>query len=228
MLQTEGEHAETGAQWPPIEVDVGQGYERRGNLFLRAVALQPTGTPMRIARTLSMTALLAVAWAPSAFASGDHQFHSMSVTAPGSRSQGWNGKLHDRARQELPLEAGKHVTTNAGVFVGVPCTLPWVPCGYIHEEQLRWMNTNGGNFILGSGSWEYRLQVTAPCSRSEGWRGELLHQGRPVVTRRKSIKTPFGTFVRKTSAHLWGQRGWFHVSWPSPTMARGNWPCGGD
>jgi hypothetical protein len=99
-----------------------------------------------------MAALLAVAWAPSAFASEDHQFYSISVTAPGSRSQGWNGKLLDRAQQELPLEAGKHVSTNAGAFAGVACSLPWVPCGYIHEEQLRWMNANGSNFILDGGS----------------------------------------------------------------------------
>lgn len=209
-----------------FEVDVGQGFERRGDLILQAVALQPAGTPMTIVRTLSMIAVLSLAWTPSAFASEDHPFYSVSVTAPGTRSQGWNGKLIDRMQGELPLEAGKRVSTNAGVFVGVPCTLPWVPCGYIHEEHLRWMNANGGNFILDSGSWAYRLHVTAPCSRSEGWRGELLHNGRPIVTRRKSIKTPMGPFVRKSSPYPWGQNGWFHVSWPASSMAPGSWPCG--
>ena len=223
-----GGNAEAGKHGPSIEVDVCQGFERRGYLILRAVTLEPAGTPMTMARTLSMIALLALAWAPSAFASEGQPFYSISVTAPGSRSQGWNGKLLDRMQRELSLEAGKQVSTNAGVFVGVPCTLPWVPCGYIHEEHLRWMNANGGNFILDSGSWEYRLHVTAPCSRSEGWKGELLHNGRVVVTRKKSIKTPFGSFVRRTSAHLWGQRGWFHVAWPSPSIAPGHWPCGGD
>ena len=180
---------------------------------------------MTFPRTLCMALLFATALIPSALAGNEHLFHSMTVTAPGTRSQGWSGKLHDATLQELPLESGKHVSTNAGVFVGVPCALPWVPCGYIHEEQLRWMNSNGSNFIMGNGAWEYRLYVTSPCTRSEGWRGELFHNGRAVKTRRKLVKTPMGTFVRKSSAQPWGQNGWFHVSWPASSMAPGNWPC---
>jgi hypothetical protein len=194
-------------------------------VYSGSCSLLLAGPPMTITRTLCLAILIALAWSPSAIAGDERLTYVMSVTAPGTRSQGWIGKLLDHQRQELLLEAGKHVSTNAGVFVGVPCTLPWVPCGYIHEEQLRWMNANGSNFILDRGSWEYRLYVTAPCTRSEGWRGELLHNGRAVKTRRSLLKTPMGTFVRKSSPHLWGQNGWFHVSWPASSMAPGNWPC---
>jgi hypothetical protein len=179
-------------------------------------------------RTLSLllfAATFAAITTPRAPAADARVFYDITVTAPGTRSQGWRGVLYDPSGAPLARPAGSVVETNAGPFVSVACDWPWVPCGFIHEDQLRWMQTNGGNFILGRDTWVYRLTVTAPCTRSEGWRGELLRNGQAVRTKKRRVPTPMGPFRRKTSAHLWGQTGWFHAAWPAAVIAPGHWPC---
>lgn len=177
-------------------------------------------------RTIVVVLAAAVVWESAAFASDQRLFYEIKVTAPGTRSQGWHGSLFDREGHELAVEAGQTVHTNAGDFVSVACTQPWIPCGLIHADQMRWMNRNGGNFVMDRGPWRYRLYVTAQCTRSEGWRGELLHDGRGAGTRVKIRRTPMGTFVRTASSHLWGRKGWFHISWPASVIAPDHWPCG--
>lgn len=172
---------------------------------------------------LGLTMLIGVARAADA-----RLFYDITVIEPGTRSQGWRGTLYDRDGQPVGLEPGRSFATNAGEFVGIGCGLPWIPCGFIHADQLRWMQENGGNMIMDSGAWTYRLNVTAECTRSEGWRGDLLHNGRPIDARQKRVRTPMGPFVRKTSPHPWGQTGWFPISWPLSVIAPGHWPCSSD
>ncbi len=180
---------------------------------------------MRTILSLLLTLTLTAALTPPASAADARLFYEITVTAPGTRSQGWRGVLYDPSGAPLARPAGSVVETNAGPFVSVACDWPWVPCGFIHEDQLRWMQTNGGNFIMGRDTWVYRLTVTAPCTRSEGWRGELLRNGQAVRTKKRRLPTPMGPFHAKTSAHLWGQSGWFHTAWPAAVIAPGHWPC---
>lgn len=180
---------------------------------------------MRILFLPLIAATLGAALTPPARAADARLFYEITVTAPGTRSQGWRGVLYDPTGTPLSRPAGSTVETNAGPFVSVACDLPWVPCGFIHADQLRWMQTNGGNFILGRDAWTYRLTVTAPCTRSEGWRGELVRNGHVLRPAKRRISTPMGPFRHKTSAHLWGQSGWFHTAWPAAVVAPGTWPC---
>lgn len=179
---------------------------------------------------LALLALVAawIVWPKQARSGeGARLFYEIVVTAPGTRSQGWHGTLFHRDGSAYALPAMMSVNTNAGVFAGVACAMPWAPCGAIHADQLAWMKTHGGNVVMDRGAWSFRLYAVAECSRSEGWRGELLHNGRPVPLSGKRVRTPMGPFVRKASPHLWGQNGWFPASWSAPMPAPGNWPCAG-
>jgi hypothetical protein len=151
-------------------------------------------------------------------------FYEITVTAPGTRSQGWHGTLFDRDGSALTAKPGDSVATNAGTFVAVACDHLWTPCGHIHEDLLAWMKTNAGNVIMDRKPWVYRLYVRAECSRSEGWRGELIHGGR-IIARGKRARTPMGPFVWHKGRYLWDQVGWLHVAWPKAAPAPGTWPC---
>jgi len=175
---------------------------------------------MRIA-----AALLALLIGMQTAAATERLFYDITVTAPGTRSQGWHGTLYDRDGHAMVVDADDTLQTNAGDFVGVECTQAWVPCGLIHSDMLRWMQTNPGNVIIDSKPWSYRLYVNAECSRSEGWRGELRHGGRLVKSKWKPVPTPMGPYAWKNSAYLWGQKGWFHRAWSAPSPAPHNWPC---
>jgi hypothetical protein len=87
-----------------------------------------------------------------------------------------------------------------------------------------WMKTNPGNIIMDRKPWVYRLYVRAECSRSEGWRGELLHDGR-IIGRANRVRTPFGPFTWHKGRNLWDQTGWIHVAWPKAAPGPGHWPC---
>ena len=175
---------------------------------------------------MTRTALIAVLpFVFPAHAATERLFYEITVTAPGTRSQGWHGTLYDPDGHAVVVEPDDVRQTNAGDFVGVVCAQAWTPCGFIHSDMLRWMQTNPGNVIMDRKPWVYRLYVGAECTRSEGWRGELLHGGRVVRPKTKRIATPFGPFAWKVSVHLWGQTGWFHKVWPGPSPAPHNWPC---
>lgn len=176
-------------------------------------------------RSLGIALALAVCWVTAAAAADEALFYEITVTNPGTRSQGWHGVLFDPAGHEVAAGPSQSWSTNAGDFVSVPCAQLWDPCGVIEADQLGWMKANGGNFIMDSGSWSYRLYVTAQCTRSEGWRGAVLHNGIPVKSWSGKLKTPMGPYIRKRSPHLWGQSGWFHKAWPSSVIAPGHWPC---
>ncbi len=62
-----------------------------------------------------------------------------------------------------------------------------------------------------SGQWEYRLVVTAPGSKSQGSRGELLFGGKPVdePARGNYFRTPWGEIHWVGNPGVpWGPHGW--------------------
>jgi hypothetical protein len=141
--------------------------------------------------------------------------YQITVTAPGTRSQGWHGTLYDKDGKPMQFEPGKTVKINAGEFVSVAETTPWTPYGMIHVDMVRWMKMANGNVIMDSEPWAYRLYVEREGSKSEGWRGELLH-GRGVISPPSGdapVETPMGPYHWMKNEHLWGRHAWFHVSW---------------
>jgi hypothetical protein len=141
--------------------------------------------------------------------------YQIDVTDPGSRSQGWHGTLYDKNGQAVQVAPGKTVHTNIGDFVSVAKADPWVPYGMIHVDQVAWMKTNNGNVIIDNQPWSYRLFVAQEGTKSEGWRGELLH-GHGIIGQpsdAKPLATPMGPYQWLSGKEPWQPKGWFHVSW---------------
>ena len=182
---------------------------------------------MKTGMMLLVALVAALAFGQSAHARGDRLVYQIEVTAPGSRSQGWHGTLYGRNGDAITIPPGETVTTPIGTFASVACTLPFRPCGMIRTDMIAWMKTHNGNVIMDSKSWAYRLYVTAEGTRSEGWRGELLHGGsavdappgssgrllKPIRAPSESLTTPMGPFSWQESHVPWGRHGWFPVSW---------------
>ncbi len=106
--------------------------------------------------------------------------YEITVIAPGTKSQNWYGALFDKNGKPIQVPSGQTVKLNVGEFVSVAQSHPGKPYGMIHADMLRWMKTASGNVIMDSEPWAYRLYVAREGSKSEGWRGELLH-GRGVI-----------------------------------------------
>ncbi len=143
---------------------------------------------------------------------GERLFYQIEVTNPGTKSQGWTGTLYDQNGSAMEVPAGQTVSTGAGSFESVNCQLLFIPCGMIHTRMVAWMKTHNGNVLMDS-NWTYRLYVIAEGSRSEGWRGELLNDGQSVQPPPETASTPMGPFQWSDSAQMWGDHGWFPVSW---------------
>ena len=116
-----------------------------------------------------------------AHASQQRLVYEITVTNPGSKSQGWHGTLYDRSGQPVQAEPSTRVKTIAGEFESVAESQPWVPYGMIHGDTLRWLKEHGADVIFDSEPWAYKLYVTNEGTKSQGFRGELL-RGRGVVT----------------------------------------------
>jgi len=147
--------------------------------------------------------------------SDERLVYQIEVTSPGMKNQGWHGTLYGKDGKPMPVEPGKIVHTHIGDFIGVANTAPFVPYGMIHVDQLAWMKTHNGNEVMDTEPWVYRLFVTLEGSKSEGWRGELLH-GRGVIGEPSDDKpqpTPMGPYRWLKGKALWDPKGWFHVSW---------------
>jgi hypothetical protein len=140
-------------------------------------------------------------------------FYQITVTNPGTRSQGWKGTLYDRGGQAIEVEPGKSVKTNAGEFVSVACKVLWVPCGLIQSDVANWMKTHAGNVVIDARRCEYRLHVSAEGSKSEGWRGELVWGDEIVAPHFERVLAPMGIFVWSENPAIWGLHGWFHEAW---------------
>ncbi|MEZ5960591.1 MAG: hypothetical protein R3C30_09230 [Hyphomonadaceae bacterium] len=185
---------------------------------------------LNIAFTLFLLALSACATRVSPQQSAHRDVHDrllyeISVTAPGTRSQGWRGTLYAPDGAPIVLQPGATIDTNVGVFVGVPCQNLWDVCGSVHEETLRWAQEHDANVILGQEPWTYRVFVRAECTRSEAWLGQLVRADQQIAPIGDDLTTAMGPFVAKGGALAFGQHGWFPVSWPSPDPGAGHWPC---
>ena len=143
--------------------------------------------------------------------------YQIDVTAPGMKSQNWYGTLYDKDGKPVPAQPGKIVHTNIGDFVCVAqnSTKPDAPYGMIHVDQVAWMKSHQGNELMGTEPWVYRLFVAQEGSKSEGWRGEILH-GRGVIgepSGNEPQPTPMGPYRWLRGKEPWQPTGWFHVSW---------------
>lgn len=150
--------------------------------------------------------------------------YEIVVTAPGTRSQGWQATLYDPAGDPIDAGPGQTVATPLGEFVSVPCNFPWDACGMIRTDMAEWMKTQQANVIMDSGPWIYRMYVDGEGSSSEVWTSTLLHvdaeiptnpDGNPLTG--SEIDTPMGPFrTGSSTAFGWAQAGWFPLSWQEP------------
>ncbi len=163
-------------------------------------------------------------------------YYELEVSLAGTRSQGVRGRLFERSGRSVSVNAagavvaehdagGGVLLTNTGAFTQRPRVHLWDVSGMINASMLPPQRINNPSV---QGPTLFRLFVSAECSRSEGWRGELVSvrggvQIPPVDE--EPIDTPMGRFVYRSSPHPWGQHGWFPEAWPAPAPGPGRWPC---
>lgn len=162
-------------------------------------------------------------------------YYELEVSLAGTRSQGVRGRLFEPSGRSVSVDAGGAIVaehddgggallTNTGDFTQRPRVHLWDVSGMINEAMLPPQRINNPAV---EGPTLFRLFVSAECSRSEGWRGELLSArgAAPLPRGNESIETPMGRFVYRSSPHPWGQHGWFPETWPAPQPGPGRWPC---
>lgn len=133
--------------------------------------------------------------------------YEITVTAPGTHSQGWHGTLYDESGHVMQVETGKKVMTDIGELVSIAPVEGqiWKPYGLISTDQKI------ENIIMPE-SWSYKLYRTNTGSRCPSWRGELLRGGSVVkpLANSESVQTPMGPFIW-LEANV--PHGWVHQSW---------------
>lgn len=129
----------------------------------------------------------------------EYTFYKITETAPGTRSQNWQGTYY-KGGDAVPLAAGQVVdyvanpVMRTGVFhfVGVPCTAPGKPCGAILDTMRMAPN------IIMKGVWTYRLFGVSlyRCGGLDVF-SELTRDG-VVLTEKDAVNseiaTPMGVF----------------------------------
>jgi hypothetical protein len=167
--------------------------------------------------------------------SAERLYYELEVSLAGTRSQGVRGRLFDPSGRSVAVSpagaviaesdaSGGVLLTNAGAFAQRPRVHLWDVSGMINLALLPPQQINNPAV---DGPTLFRLFVSAECSRSEGWRGELSAApgAPPVPPSNEPIETPMGRFSYRSSPHPWGQEGWFPEAWPPPEPGRGRWPC---
>ncbi|MGD9980574.1 MAG: hypothetical protein AB7H66_08405 [Hyphomonadaceae bacterium] len=138
--------------------------------------------------------------------------YQITVTAPGTRSQGWRGTLYEADGSPIALAPGARVETPAGRFVGVACAHPWSACGSIEEGMVRWMQTHQHNIPMRE-RWTYRIYARG--FYGDRLEGELVRDGAPVEAIEQAA-TPMGAYRWIDAAEgtaTASRRGWWHESW---------------
>lgn len=175
-------------------------------------------------------------------ARGERLFYELEVTLPGSRSQGVRGRLYDRQGRQVAVAAngaivantdsdaaqsapsGGSIRTDVGTFVSRPHVNLWDVAGMINAAMLPAQRMNDPSV---RGPILFRLYVHGECTRSEGWRGELLttRGGDPIAPSNQPVQTPMGRFVYRPRSNLFGEEGWFPEAWPRAQVGPDTWPC---
>jgi hypothetical protein len=170
-----------------------------------------TGMNMRKAVGVGLlAAAVLVLTATPLLAARERMFFEIVESDPGSRSQGWRGSVFDERGLAMQLMPGQTVKMPGGSVTGVACVMPWVPCGAILTVMLHGPNLDRAENVIMEGEWSYRLFVSAPGSKSEAVRGELLLDGEVVRPEPgvRATKTPMGVFIWTESPNPWGPHGW--------------------
>lgn len=138
--------------------------------------------------------------------------YQITVTAPGTRSQGWRGTLYQADGAPIALAPGARVNTPAGRFVGVACQHPWSACGAIEESMVRWMEDHQHNIPMRE-RWTYRIYARG--FYGDRLEGELTRDGARVEPARQ-VATPMGPYrwIESTDDTTTStRRGWWHEGW---------------
>ena len=93
-----------------------------------------------------------------------------------------------------------------------------------HADTLEWMKSSVGDIIMDANRWEYLLYVTAEGTKSEGWRGAILHGSGMVETQIAGVLTPMGPFRWSENPERFGWHGWFHEAWGPKSKAASGIP----
>jgi hypothetical protein len=153
--------------------------------------------------------------AQPAHAARERLLYETVEDAPGSKSQGWLGTLYDTDGVAMKVEPGQTVKTVVGVFSGVACAKPGVPCGVLPLKMLHGVE-HADNVIMDE-NWSYRIFVVTGGARNGSMRGELS-RGRTIVKPEidgKEVKTPMGGFLWVENPFAFGAHGWVPQARPS-------------
>lgn len=157
------------------------------------------------------TVLFAAAPAPAA---APQLVYDIIVTQPGTRSQGWRGRLYDEEGTALAIPAGWRVATPLGTFESVACPHMWSACGMIREDMLAWMASGPAVNTLDGTAWVFRVNRIAGPDGAAAWQGELTRDGVAAAPSEAPVATPMGDFRigdPAVAGLTWS--GWAPASW---------------
>lgn len=182
-------------------------------------------------RALVLTAMLAVASgcagaeagpvsSPIRPAADAVPVYQLTVTNPGTRSQGVRGTLY--AADGTAIAAGgdpfsdapmpQPADTPVGHFEWVRCANLWSVCGY---QRMQPGETRSGidNQVTIGGVTDFRI-VRVPGANAPAYRGELLDSGKLVTPKGDRAETPLGPMVRHEGLFMGMQwHGWLPAAW---------------
>jgi hypothetical protein len=154
-------------------------------------------------------ALTLIAMAAPTRAADERLAYEIVLTLPGTRSQGWHGRLYDAEGKPVTAAPGTRVATDVGELVSVARTSGqmWKPFGMVPAAP-------GMRNDTAREPWSYRLYTTGLGTSCPAWRGDLVRAGTSLAAPADGaeVATPWGPFV-------WvRERGWSHKSWSVRTV----------
>ncbi len=146
--------------------------------------------------------------------------YQLTVTNPGTRSQGVRGVLLDANGKPLAepddlfgnSTEPPPVETPVGHFEWVRCAALWSVCGYQRIQPGEAKSAIDNQPSIG-GMTEFRI-VRGPGANLPVYRGEIYNAGKLVQPSGDSVETPIGKLVR-FDGKLLGQQwqGWIPAAW---------------
>lgn len=140
-------------------------------------------------------------------------FYQLEVTNAGTRSQGQFGQLFDEAGRQVVAPAEGVVSTPAGAFSIIDCTVPWEPCGALSTGMPLLPGAASSGTLIDTTPWIFQLYARRTSGSITGWRGVLMH-GSDDLMPEATIGTPLALFGYQHddgSGH--GAVGWLPAGW---------------
>lgn len=140
-------------------------------------------------------------------------FYQLEVTNAGTRSQGQFGQLFDEAGRRVDAPAESVVSTPAGAFSMVDCTVLWKPCGALWTGASLLPGTVSGDALMDTSPWVFQLYARRTAGSITRWRGALMH-GSDDPIQGRAIGTPLAMFeYHQDDASGHGASGWLPAGW---------------